>query len=209
MWKLHFTLWWWNQVFWVIPSMLIVIYNFIYKPPYDLMVWEDSQLSQNSKTSQNIKDFKESERGMKKYKVIKGTKYDRMFKVYVISGIIYYIADSIYLASKYGFEMEICETSMFIHHICTLIAAYFIVQLNHYPWFLSFSIAFHCFLILFPFYKFLNYVYFIGFLTFGYAYTLHPWNTSVLFRKIFISSAILVIPLAMIQYNRCDNANTY
>ena len=100
------------------------------------------------------------------------------------TGILYYIVDTIYILQTYGLEMNKCLASMFLHHLWTIVTSFFIFQLDHYPWFISFSVAFHWFLILFPEITWFNYVYISGFIWFAYAFMLHPWNKSRLFLKI-------------------------
>ena len=196
--KWHFYLWWWNQVFWIFPSMFWVIYPFIFRQPYDSLVWSDSTHEKPPKNSK-----------LKAYGVIQTTKCDRVFKIYVFIGMVYYIIDTIYILRTYGIEMNACLGSMFLHHLWTITTSFFIFQLDHYPWFISFSIAFHCFLILFPQITFFNYIYISGFICFAYAFMQHPWNKSRLYLKIYISCWVLVIPILLLWWNDWSNATYY
>ena len=196
---MHFYWWWWNQIVWIVPSMFCVIYPFIYRQPYDSLVWSDSTHVEPQKKSH----------GLKRYGVIQTTKWDRVFKVYVFTGIIYYVVDSIYILQTYGLEVNTCLASMFLHHLWTIMASFFIFQLDHYPWFISFSVAFHWFLILFPEITWFNYVYISGFICFAYAYMLHPWNKSRLYLKIYIACWILAIPIALLWWNNWSNSINY
>ena len=144
-----------------------------------------------------------------------------LFKIYVINGVLYYTSDSFLLLIAYGSEMTGCMHVMMLHHIITDIAAYYIYKLDHYPWFLSFAMSFHWFVVLFPNVKIFNFIYFSGVIIFSYYKFKHPWNKIELnfystshnkideYKKIFISLMFLIIPLVMIWYLECRNMPVY
>ncbi|CAI2381139.1 unnamed protein product [Moneuplotes crassus] len=197
--KIHYEIWWYGQCFWLLPSFLCFMYNFIYHSDYSKKVCPDDPDCDRRKKNDDS-EFKET---------IKGHALDNFFRIFVYFGIAYYSIDTIYLAVKYGFDMVPCCYTLFLHHIPTVIAAYFMTKLNHYPWFLSFSIFFHCFLIIWPQHKWLNYIYIQGFFCFLYKSNTNPFKRSPLYRKIFWSVLSLFVPTFMLWWFKCSNQNAF
>ncbi len=143
---IHNELWWWFSFVNLIPANLLVLYSLRKRRTFNDAMYEEKFMEDSF--NQEIKKKGPTD----KISIMKTTLPDYYWKYYISSAFCYYFTDSIYCALNYELSNpdNICVLAMFLHHIATLFAIIPCLSVPHYPWFHTFPLAFHCFLIVFP-----------------------------------------------------------
>ena len=129
---------------------------------------------------------------------------DEIFRLLLVPSMIYYIVDTLVLVIQVPSSW--CSISFLVHHIITLSGTKTMMTLPHYPWFIMGPFAMHTFLIMFPQYTFLNYVYLLIIFFCFRGLLQEPWkNLKEYLWELIICVSLVCGPLVMLWYNGCKN----
>ncbi len=154
----HNAFWYWYQFIWLVPANVLTLWLFIKRMDYHKIIWHPDFLIDPNYIGPKKND--DAPRQLRREYT--PTWEDKVAKVYVLFAIPYYFFDSIYIIQYYDITTEICMLGMFLHHLATMYSFKNIWDMPHYSWFVMYPLAFHCFLIVFPYTLWLQYIYAIG-----------------------------------------------
>ena len=137
---------------------------------------------------------------------IKSYRTDLLFRILLLPGMFYYLADSFLLLADYQ-NFNWCSFSFIFHHTVTLAGAKSTLTLPYYPWFLMAPFTFHTFLLIYPDITDLNYIYLLTILICFKHLLEDPWISIKSYSwALKVSACLACGPLVFLWWNSCSNA---
>jgi hypothetical protein len=131
---------------------------------------------------------------------------DYCMKAVAIFYTTYYVADSVTLCCLLYNDFQICDLAFLSHHIVSIAGAPFVLSFPHYPWFVIGPLGFHCFLVMFPYQTWLNYIYLLFLLSSVVGLQTKPWYNYTRFRGLLYCGYVLTAgPIVMLWLFDCKN----
>lgn len=217
----HLFLWEWLCCIFLGPTMLFVLVRFLFGEPtlstwhtyrvrekYSSIMeglspfrWDYTKAYEQNKPNKKKSEDNDDENGKSKKRVLLGSKWDLLFKVYLTAGAFYYSFDSLVKFHYFGAKVitEKCSRAFFFHHVATLFSFQSQWMLDYYPWFIALPGAYHNALVAFPRATHVNNpIYATAILCFLILpISIKELRENRVHKLIVIRSIFLVIPIAM------------
>lgn len=213
----HLWLWEYFCLFSLFPSMAFTLGRLFFGEP-NIFTWKNYRVrekynsafeamsplrwnynkivAQKPTNKTNSEDPNEKEKKI----VLMGNNWDFLYKIYLLIGAIYYIADSAIKFYYFGFTVftDRCRQAFFFHHVMTLIVFQGLWMLDYYPWFCSFPPSYHNALVAFPRLWINNYVYATALVCFVFCpLAFQACRENRMHMALIVRSFFLIIPIAL------------
>ena len=172
---IHHLIWHYYEVIWAIPLMtlaLIRVYQWVdyskfrIEQPFDTF-FDALNFTTNEyviwfKKVPMRKDVGSPKKGRPK-PIIWDDYIDKMYRLYMVFGVWYYISDIFFKISEFYLNPEDmkdqCKVSFFAHHVITVLGFQCIWNLRHYTWFMLCPVGYHTMMVILPKLPINNYIY--------------------------------------------------
>ena len=87
---------------------------------------------------------------------------DKLYRVYLAFGILYYFSDSVIKLYEMRFPedyLDLCQLGFFLHHFFTMMSFKSIFIVEHYTWFMAGPMAYHTMMVILPHFPLNNPIY--------------------------------------------------
>lgn len=181
---IHNKAWLMYNFLWCLPALYITVWKLFNQQSYAFAILPGEKREQG--------------------KPLKADKFDGLFRLYCIGGIINYYVDTAYIWYYYGLSMDFCILAMFLHHIVCIAGSYPLATIAHYPWFICAPLAWHTLIILNPYTTALHPPYGVLFILFLWGVCFDPWCRDWRCRWLVRTTVPIAAPLLMMSLEGCE-----